>query len=248
MLVGRTARVAKGIPNNDVRFGAVWDGQALYVGVQVVDERVVASSPVADRGDAVEIYVDGENSKTLLYGAHHRRIVIGPEGELWLPDGRDVGIERATVTTSDGYSIELAIPWANLEQAPDENMTLGFDVANQDDDTGSGREAALYWFGDATDADNPRAWGNLLLSTFAPPGSNADAGDVADAPPADEDHESARGASSGSGCRMAANSGGAPAQHWSFGCPACLLGVLGVALAGRRRRRRVFSETRPPPP
>jgi len=152
--------------DNQVRFGAWWDAPNLHVIVHVQDANIVVANSVATAGDAVELYVNADNGKGTLYGARDRRIVVGPNGDKWLPDGRDTGIVTTSVRRADGYSVELVIPWANMGVTAQSNTTLGFDVGNRDDD-GAGRTGALYWFGGTEDADRPSAWGNLLLAAPA---------------------------------------------------------------------------------
>jgi hypothetical protein len=179
------AAKAVGTTDNQVHFAAEWDPQFLRIVVQVRDAKIVeAGDAVSTRGDAVDIYVNADDGKGTIYGARDRRIVVGAKGERWLPDGRDTGIVSTTGGLADGYAVELAIPWSNLGITPQANITLGFDVANLDDD-GAGRVGALYWYGGADDASRPSAWGNLLLGAASSNDGGTCSADAQDAGSAD---------------------------------------------------------------
>ena len=60
--------------------------------------------------------------------------------------------------------VELAIPWASLNIDPARDITLGFDVGNNDDDGGNAgnRESQILWNGTGDNWRDTSGFGNLL--------------------------------------------------------------------------------------
>ncbi|MFC7142675.1 sugar-binding protein [Halosimplex aquaticum] len=148
---------------------ARWDADALYVHVDVVDDRKSVDSEAKYNDDAIEVYVDGDYSNLSSYdGSNDFQIVFprdAPSVTGTLPN--DPSLEMAWSDTEDGYALEAAIPWSAL--APEETIEaghlLGFDVHVNDDDSGDGRDAKMNWYNEKDDSwDNPSAFAAVELA------------------------------------------------------------------------------------
>ncbi|QJC51548.1 hypothetical protein HGI30_08280 [Paenibacillus albicereus] len=155
-----------GSPNNTTRFGALWDDQYLYVGVDVIDGTLHNAAALPYYDDSVELYIDGDHNKGSAYDSKDRQYVKGwNDSSLWEQGGRTSGVLHGWAARPGGYSVELAIPWSALGIAPTAGMTIGFDVAGNDTDTGSGRQSQQMWAGTNDNWRNTSAFGSLVLSS-----------------------------------------------------------------------------------
>lgn len=159
-------KVIIGASNNTAHFGALWDNNYLYVGVRVIDGHLYNTSVQPYYDDSVEIYIDGNNNKGSNYDSYDRQYVKGwNDSTLWEKGGQTSGVQHAWTAIPGGYSVELAIPWSALGFTPSAGMTIGFDVANNDTDTGTGRQSQLMWAGTNDNWTNTSAFGGLQLSS-----------------------------------------------------------------------------------
>lgn len=156
-----------GTPNNTVTFGVLWDDTYLYVGAKVLDATLISdSAPYPWQDDAIEIYIDGDHDRGTSYDSHDRQIVQGwnypPNSpSIWVNGNQTSGILHAFATITGGYSVEVAIPWTNFGITPSAGTVIGFDVANDDDDTGGLRQSQLMWAGTANNWTDTSAFGDL---------------------------------------------------------------------------------------
>jgi chitodextrinase len=152
--------------DNSVTFGTLWNDDYLFVGVQVLDANLFHNSTNNWNGDAVEIYIDANHNGGTSYDTYDRQYVIKYNGgTLFEKNGRTSGVLHATSMIEGGYSVELAVPWTNLGITPSNNLVIGFDVGNNDDDTGSGRQHQGMWNGTADNWKYPSGFGDIKLST-----------------------------------------------------------------------------------
>jgi endo-1,4-beta-xylanase len=126
-------------PDFSTFFRAAWNGDGFYLFGRVVDDSIQVENEVTDdnewQQDCWEIYLDGENEKSGDYDKNdvYYRFVYGLDTATQGPmDGFDI----AWVQTDDGYTFELGIPVATLE---DTNISLhgqiiGFEVQCTDND------------------------------------------------------------------------------------------------------------------
>jgi uncharacterized protein YjdB len=155
-----------GTPNNTVTFGVLWDNTNLYVGVKVLDANLYSSQPDVWNADAVEIYFDGANNGGTVYDANDRQYLITwNKTAIWEQHSYLTGVVAAQMNITGGYSVEFAIPWSNLGITPVNNLTIGFDLGNDDDDTGGGRQNQSVWNGTINNYNNPSGFGKLVVST-----------------------------------------------------------------------------------
>ncbi|HWI57707.1 MAG TPA: sugar-binding protein, partial [Bacillota bacterium] len=159
------AKPTIGTPNNTARFGVLWDSNYLYVGIQVLDSVLVKDSVNVSDDDSVDIYIDGTHNQLTIYDSNDRFFQKGwNNAALRESGGRLGGVRHAWANIPGGYNLELAIPWTNFNVTPAPDMTIGFDIANNDDDDGGARNAQCVWAGNANNWLNTSAFGDLYLS------------------------------------------------------------------------------------
>ncbi len=155
--------------NNTVTWGTLWDDTCLYIGVHVVDAVVEGSGNPWDN-DAIEMYIDGDNSKDGTYSAESfdTQIIMDAmnESTLWVKaDGVPITNEESVwKTTSDGYSIELRLGWAQFGFAPGKGRTIGWSLGNNDSDNGVGRDYQSVWYGNGNNWSDNSLLGDLELA------------------------------------------------------------------------------------
>jgi hypothetical protein len=163
--------------SEQVHTRAAWTGEGLAIHVHVVDPNVVVA-PITDPNlydaDAVEVFVSGTNALTGTFdgvadpGA--MQIIATPEtasvpGRAKIYQSGDKGpldaAYFATKLTTDGYSIELGLPWSLIRGAGTLGSSIALDVAIDVDD-------------DATHAITRQVW--AVWKQKSVPGTSACAG------------------------------------------------------------------------
>jgi hypothetical protein len=166
------SKVVLGTPNDLVKWGALWNDQFLFVGVQVTDATVKNDSvddPRPWEDDSIEVYVDGNNNRGTAYDGFDRQFVKGARKVgLFEKSGNTANVLHATALTATGYTVELAIPWSNLGLVPTANMELGLEIgANDDDDADTAREGQYATNGTSSNHTNTASWGRAQLDPVA---------------------------------------------------------------------------------
>jgi len=155
------SQVIQGTPNepmNEVFFGTAWNADYFYFGVSVKDSLVTV-------GDTVVVFLDGDKSGG-DYDDHDAILIITGAGEF-IPAFGPLTSMGAWFTTTDGYSVEFAIPWADLGVTPETGGQAGVDVFVGDDDES---EAAAYWVGwngGLENYDGANNFGDCVFGTLA---------------------------------------------------------------------------------
>ncbi|MBT1690595.1 sugar-binding protein [Dawidia soli] len=171
-----TRAVAKnviGTGNNTVAFGVLWDNNNLYIGVRVQDANLFNDSSDPWENDAVEIYIDANNNKLTSYDGRDNQFIKGYNASSLLTKIGVTGVQHAWAAISGGYSIELSIPWSQLNVTPAAGVTLGFDVGCDDDDNGGARETQTVWNGTIDNYQNTAGFGSLVLNDAVSTGPTA---------------------------------------------------------------------------
>jgi len=150
---------------------SLWNFEALYVLVVVKDESLTNDSGGGDNkwnDDSVEIYVDGDNSKAASIGADDHQYTFRWNNEvLETPSAIHhgatslVGVEYAVETTTDGYLLEVKLPWMSIMgKLPTPNQLIGIDIWINDDDNSGDRDSQISWHStDGNGWQNPSVWG-----------------------------------------------------------------------------------------
>jgi hypothetical protein len=156
------ARVAQGAGAGASSFGARWDAAALYLAVRTTDPTAVNDSAEAWEDDAFEVFIDARHDRENVYNADDRRLVIRASGGALSGVGDLSGITRAVGVAGTTRTLELRIPWSNLGVTPGAGVTIGLDVAVDDDDDGGARDGRVFWRGDNA-ADTVPQFGAAVL-------------------------------------------------------------------------------------
>jgi uncharacterized protein YjdB/O-glycosyl hydrolase len=170
-LRSNVVKAITGTSNNSVRFGTLGDTQNLYVGIEVLDPSLKNDSAQSYQDDSVEIYLDADHNQSTSYDSKDHQITVGWHDNQLSMIGDIQGIQYAQKDIAGGYTVELAIPWSGLNVTPARDISLGFDIGNNDDDgqNGGNRESQLMWNGIGDNWRNTSAFGHLLLHNLSLP-------------------------------------------------------------------------------
>jgi len=146
-------------------FGVLYDDEYLYMFFSVEDDWLDFQASTWNT-DAIEIYVDGDNSKEDSFDGLDDFQITCPVGAAdvseWVGTGdypRD-NIDYVLLETELGYDVEMAFPIVDLMITD----YFGMDVAlNDADDTGA-REDQIWWMGGQGSSWNtPSDWNDAIL-------------------------------------------------------------------------------------
>lgn len=167
--------VGLAVPENDLSadFQLFYDANHLYVLVEVTDDVDMRDSgPSAFQDDAVEIYLDADNSRASSYEGADVQLLFG-RGDVVYSAYQDAvqiphtGIIFAQQEVDGGYILEVKIPWASVGLPGGMNQPkFGIEIQVTDDDDGGLRDHKLTWQ-DPTDMSwtNPSLFGIGQLAT-----------------------------------------------------------------------------------
>ena len=155
-----------------IKAKTVWTADSLFVAIKVQDNELVATSPDQPwRNDGIELLFDVAHSKASKWSTAlgHRQFVVDIKGNTYADPGntafawgKTVKSERPLAT----YIIEVGIPWTSLglKEAPRSGLTLGFDIANNDQDDIQGTTRSITFTGRTTSFKTPSAFAELTLA------------------------------------------------------------------------------------
>jgi hypothetical protein len=159
-----------------------WDEDNLYLAVRVHDDVYAQNGQGEDifKGDSLEILVDNDVSgdyyvKSLDEDDYQLGISPGsPEpGEdasayLWYPsdeEGNVGDVEIAAKQLDDGYRVEVAIPWSDLNIDPASGDHYGFAFSVSDNDnTNKNIQQSMISSDPVRMLTDPTTWGDLTLT------------------------------------------------------------------------------------
>ncbi|MFT3679576.1 MAG: sugar-binding protein [Ferruginibacter sp.] len=151
---------------------SMYDATNLYILVEVSDPNYQMDGPNWWDDDAVEIFIDGNNSKGGTYDGDDFQFAVGRNGVEFGGTnigGRLANINTAVTSTAGGYVVEIAIPWSQIGGAPTEGRMIGIDVQVDDDDDGGIRNKQVSWNTNNNQAfTNPSLFGEAPLTTCTP--------------------------------------------------------------------------------
>jgi len=147
-------KIASGTKNNTESFGVLWDETYLYLGVKVIDSKIVTSNSNAWDNDGIELYFDMNHNGGTYDASDRQWIKVLNSTNIWQKIGAIGGavttsssVKSASQLNADGYSIELAIPWTILGVTPNTTDLYGFDIAVDDCDGSTTRDNQVMWVG-----------------------------------------------------------------------------------------------------
>ncbi|MCC2686238.1 MAG: large protein [Paenibacillaceae bacterium] len=147
---------------------ALWDSTNLYLWVNVSDDAKYNDSGSSTHDDdGVEVYIDGDNSKSSTYDANDFRYIFRWNDSTVLEKAHNAttGVTFAKTDATDGYKMEIKIPWSTIGvSSPGTGTDIGFDLQINDDDNGGTREGKKAWFGTTDTAwQDPSQFGTAEL-------------------------------------------------------------------------------------
>ncbi|MFS0726414.1 sugar-binding protein [Paenibacillus sp. 1P07SE] len=150
-------QVMTGNPAGALTFGVLSDKDHLYIGLDVQADELGSTEE-----EQVELFLGGDALERGDASDPVRRIVLDRRNGT--VDG-DLGVVHYGRTEhAEGYSIELAIPWDELEMTPTRHLALGLEIAyTRTDATGT---SVLAWSGAASPHASTAEYGNVLLHNF----------------------------------------------------------------------------------
>lgn len=146
-------------------FRVLWDEESLYFLIEVLDDILSSTSTVDFLQDGIEIYFDGNNSKSKFYGEDEFQLRSVIDGDTMYVDiGAEFkGIHIGKQITSEGYMLEAAIPWQNLNTRVMEGQFVGLDIHINDSDSET-RNGKIAWYCTKDNAyQSPAHFGTLKL-------------------------------------------------------------------------------------
>ena len=147
-------------------FGVLHDENYLYMYFKITDDWLDFQKNTWNT-DAVEIYVDGDDSKMDTWDNIDDYQVTAPLGAEAIEEWAGVGpsepyprenILWGIIDTMDGWDLEVGLPKDDFLFT----TVIGFDIAlNDADDTGA-REDQIWFQGDGT-WNQPSSWGDAIM-------------------------------------------------------------------------------------
>ena len=169
--------------DNRVTLKAVWDQDYLSVAVEVADDDSVAvDTDKPFKNDGIELFFDVKNRNAPTWEGNpqeHKQFIIDfNEKTLVNPDGFEVRSKRADVTERNPeHRYEVRIPWISLGiEKPAVGLEIGFDVANNDRDTG--KKVHFTYTGRDTNFQVPGEFARLVLVDTPPVKVSSPAGAI----------------------------------------------------------------------
>jgi hypothetical protein len=168
------------------KWRAMYDTINLYLLVEISDGTLINDSGASWwNDDAVEIFIDGDNSKGTTYDGKNdfqlgfrwndNTVHVGSNSVQ-----NTAGINFSLYQTTPGYNLEVAIPWSTIGVTPALANTIGLEVEVDDKNHAGGtRDAQIASFATNTTAwQNPSVFGTVYLTTcnggtHYPPVANA---------------------------------------------------------------------------
>ncbi len=142
-----------------------WTEDHLYILVNVSDDQLSTRNTTDYLKDGIEIYLDGDNSKSAYYGEDESQLRFVWDSDSVITDigHRIQGIMAARKETGQGYQMEVAIPWDSVNATGRPPEFLGFDIHVNDSD-GHTRDAKLAWFATRDNSyQSPSVFGTFRL-------------------------------------------------------------------------------------
>ncbi len=157
------------------KWRALTDNNNLYILVEVNDAYKYNDSGTDWwNDDAVEIFLDGDNSKGSSYdGINDFQLGFRYDDNTTIHVGnnsvnRTTGIQFNIASTASGYICEVKIPWSTIGTTPAIGKQIGFDVGIDDDDNGGDRDSQYASFATTDNAwSNPSVFGSVYITSCA---------------------------------------------------------------------------------
>ncbi|RTY76538.1 sugar-binding protein [Flavobacterium sp. LS1R10] len=143
-----------------------YDTEFLYAFAQVKDSQIVSTDALTG-SDGLNLYLDPKNKSLIGPGNSIFKLELGQsnlfsiyEGEnsKWKKLDSPKGMVTTTVKTSNGYRIEVKIPWNVLGGMPAKQTRIGYNVEIREKGTNNYTESIA-----TNSSDKPYSWSTLKL-------------------------------------------------------------------------------------
>ncbi|WP_455720084.1 endo-1,4-beta-xylanase [Agathobacter sp.] len=123
----------------------LWDDENLYVYATVKDPVLNKDSGDAYQQDSLEVFIDENNAKTESYDDDDKQYRINYKNEHSFNGKKclEENVRSAAKVTEDGYVIEAAFKWTDIQPKEGDRIGLEFQI-NDADESGS-RIGTLSW-------------------------------------------------------------------------------------------------------
>ena len=141
---------------------SLWDASNLYLALRVRDDTLVADSGTLADDDCVVLGIDGASDFT-PGGEDDHEYAIGWDGRVTDFGVPTSAIQAAVQITPEGYTVEVAIPFSELDTIPlQHDRTIGLALGLRDDDDGGPFDSFLVRDGEYTHYSSAE-YGHLRL-------------------------------------------------------------------------------------
>lgn len=169
-----------GVSDASANYHIGWTSDALYVGVEVIDNTFVQVSSGSQmyKGDTVELQLDrdlqGDFFSNNLTGDDYQIGLspgnfgnLGTSSWRWYPIGTHGLLSSVTLQaakTDAGYILEARIPWSVFGVTPSSGDRFGFALSVSDNDlAGAPVQQSMVSTVSTRTLTNPTTWGTLVL-------------------------------------------------------------------------------------
>lgn len=148
---------------------ALWDNENLYYLIEVIDDQESIDNNTPWSDDAIELYIDGDNSKNTSYDNNDYQLAFLRNDQTTIETGTNsaqntTGIDHAFTNGTNSYTLEVSIPWSLFGVNPVTGYATGTDIHIVDDDNGDERDAKIAWADhDEIAWKNPSVFGTIYL-------------------------------------------------------------------------------------
>jgi hypothetical protein len=152
--------------NTQLEANFTYDSEFLYAFAQVKDSQIISTDALTG-SDGLNLYLDLKNKSLIAPGKSIFKLELGQsnlfsiyEGEnsKWKKLDSPQGIVTTTVKTTNGYRIEVKIPWNVLGGMPAKQTRIGYNIELREKGTNNYTESIA-----PNSSDKPYSWSTLKL-------------------------------------------------------------------------------------
>jgi hypothetical protein len=152
--------------NTQLEADFTYDSEFLYVFAQVKDSQIISTDALTG-SDGLNLYLDPKNRNLIAPGKSIFKLELGQsnlfsiyegENKQWKKLDNPQGIVTTTVKTTNGYRIEVKIPWTILGGMPAKQTRIGYNIELREKGTNNYTESIT-----PNSSDKPYSWSTLKL-------------------------------------------------------------------------------------
>ncbi|MBI3124577.1 MAG: T9SS type A sorting domain-containing protein [Ignavibacteriales bacterium] len=129
--------------DNGVTTSIMYDDDNLYIAMDIIDANISTGYWFLQHNDAVEVDIDPDLSRGIDFKNNDMAFVYTAGGSPWYRTTLDDALISYS-TTSNGYCVEISIPWNKLNVKPIAGTKFGIELSNYDRDNGVYKGAVIY--------------------------------------------------------------------------------------------------------